>query len=157
MFLPYLYGSHSIPEARGTFFNLSGHHSADHILMAVYEGILFSLMQHVKNLYPSGELPRLARFSGGMARSRLWCQMLADVLGIPVETTASPECGALGAAICGAVASGSFAGFEEAARAMTRVDGRFEPDASRHAVYMRKYRTYERAVASISQFYRASD
>jgi len=153
VFLPYLYGSNSIPEARGTLLNLAGHHTSDDVLVAVYEGILFSVMQHVKNLYP-GELPRLARFTGGIARSKIWCQMLADVLGIPVETTACPEPGTLGVAICAAIADGAFADFEEASRAMTHVTGRYEPDAARHGVYMDKYATYEKAVASIGAFYR---
>ena len=153
VFLPYLYGSNSVPEARGTFFNLAGHHSADHVLAAVYEGILFSLLQHVKNLYP-GELPALARFSGGMARSPLWCRMLADVLGTAVEVTACPEPGTLGAAICATVAAGRFPGYAQAVQAMVHVTERFEPDPARHAVYREKYRAYERAVAAAGAFYR---
>ncbi|HAW45438.1 MAG TPA: hypothetical protein DCW60_03695 [Sutterella sp.] len=153
VFLPYLYGSNSIPEARGTFFNLAGHHTADHVLMAVYEGILFSLMQHVKNLYPKGDFPKLARFSGGIAKSRVWCQMLADVLGLSVEVTGCPEPGTLGVAMCAAIADGRYASFEEASKAMTHVTDRFEPDMAKHEIYLKKFATYERAVASIGAFY----
>ena len=53
--------------------------------------------------------PRSARVSGGGARSRLWLEIVASVLGLPLELTAVEEGAAFGAALLGGVAAGVFA------------------------------------------------
>ncbi|MBQ4425533.1 MAG: carbohydrate kinase [Lachnospiraceae bacterium] len=152
VFLPYLYGSNSIPEARGALLNLAGHHTADQVLMAIYEGIVFSLQQHMELLYPGG-FPSAARFSGGVSRSSVWCQLLADVLGITIETTECRELGALGSAVCAAIADGRYTDYAQAAAHMTHVSGRFYPNREKHAVYQKKYAVYQKAIEALAVFY----
>ena len=55
------------------------------------------------------------RLSGGVSRSAFFAQLLADVLGRPVEVTAAHEASALGAALCAGVGAGVFASLAEAA------------------------------------------
>jgi len=62
--------------------------------------------------------------TGGATRSRLWSQIRADVLGIPVFIPRSAE-PAVGMAILARAGTGSVA---DAASRMTRVSMRFEPD-----------------------------
>lgn len=152
IFLPYLYGSNAAASAKACFFNLSGHHTSDHVLMAVYEGILFSLLQHIQTLYKE-QLPEAARFSGGASRSAVWYQMLADILGIPIEITGCTELGALGAAICASIASGYYKDYPDAVRHMCHITKTYQPDRTRTNIYKQKYLQYQKAVQCLKTFY----
>ena len=44
--------------------------------------------------------------AGGVAKSKIWVQMFADVLQTPIEVARSQELGALGSAISAGVPSG---------------------------------------------------
>ena len=150
IFLPYLYGSNTSSGAKGCLLNLAGHHTGADVLRAVYEGILFSLLQHVDALY-EGKRPASARFSGGPSRSSVWCQMLADVLELPIEVMECRELGALGAAICASVASGVYTDYADAVSRMTHTSGRYLPDPARAAIYRHKYDSYQKAASSMQE------
>lgn len=152
IFLPYLYGSNTVSGAKAGFFNLSSHHTLRHMLTAVYEGIVFSMMDHVRRLCPD-TLPSAARLSGGPARSAVWSQMLCDLLGIPLEILEATETGALGSAMCAAAAVGAYADLSAAAKTMNRICKVYTPDRMRHLVYQKKYRQYQRAVEALQVFY----
>jgi xylulokinase len=73
---------------------------------------------------------------GGGSRSDLWCQIIADVMGLPVLRSASAEASALGAAMAAGVAARWFADFGAAATAMAGpITARFDPDPSRVSAY----------------------
>lgn len=152
IFLPYLYGSNTAVAAKAAFFNLSGHHTDQHMLMAVYEGILFSLFQHIQTLC-GDQLPASVRFSGGAARSPVWCQMLSDISGAPIEVMDCEELGALGAAICAGIAIGLYADYSEATERMCRVSRTYHPEPERVKLYKKKYTNYQKAVKSLEFFY----
>jgi autoinducer 2 (AI-2) kinase len=54
-----------------------------------------------------------AIFTGGAAKGRLWPQIMADVLGVPVHVPVVTESSALGAAICAGAGAGIFPAFAE--------------------------------------------
>jgi xylulokinase len=62
--------------------------------------------------------------SGGAAKSALWRQIQADILGMPVYTTKTKEEACQGAAILAAVGCGLFRNVPEACRAIVRVNDR---------------------------------
>lgn len=67
-------------------------------------------------------------FVGGPSQSQLWCQILADVLGVPVRVPAIGEATGLGAALCALVGTGTFANLTEATEATAETGGEYEPD-----------------------------
>ena len=69
----------------------------------------------------------MVRVSGGGARSRLWLEILATVLGRPIEQVAVPEAAALGAALLGGVAGGVWNSVEEAIASQAAVTETIEP------------------------------
>ncbi|MEO6246319.1 MAG: FGGY-family carbohydrate kinase [Opitutaceae bacterium] len=73
--------------------------------------------------------------TGGGARSPLWLQITADVLGVPVVTPACAERACLGAAAFAAVAAGMYATSAEATAVMVRPERVFEPNPRRTSLY----------------------
>ncbi len=144
-FLPYLAGErtpHADPDARGAFVGLSLHHDRGALVRAVLEGVAFGLRDSLELLRGLGVEASHARVSGGGSRGDLWLRIVASVLGIPLETTATDEGSAYGAALLGGVAGGMFADVNEAAARCVRVERRIEPDAADAAQYELLYRRY---------------
>ncbi len=104
-FLPYLAGErtpHNDPEATGAFVGLTLRHDRGALVRAVLEGVAFA-MRDALDLVGSGALGRV---SGGEGRSDLWLRIVASVLEVPLERTATDEGAAFGAAVLGGVAAG---------------------------------------------------
>lgn len=80
---------------------------------------------------------------GGGARSPLWCQIMADVLGRPVDVAREPEATCLGAGILAAFGAGIFTSVQEAAAAMTGTGKRYVPNSEQSAKYDRIYDLYK--------------
>jgi xylulokinase len=93
----------------------------------VLEGVAFGLADSLDLLRALGVEAATARVSGGGARSRLWLEIVASVLGIPLELTESEEGSALGAALLGGVAGGVFADVDDAVDRCVRVTETIEP------------------------------
>jgi autoinducer 2 (AI-2) kinase len=73
-----------------------------------------------------------------MSLSRAWAQLVADVLGEPVEVAACPESSGLGAALCAGVGAGLWRDLEEAARTLAG-PARIEPRPEAAARYAELY------------------
>ena len=144
-FQPYLAGErtpHADPDARGAFVGLTLRHDRGALVRAVLEGVAYGLRDSLELLRALGVEAEVGRASGGGARSRLWLEIVASVLDLPLERTAAEEGAAYGAALLGGVANGIFADAHEAVAACVRVRDRTEPDADLHAAYDDGYRTY---------------
>ena len=147
-FLPALCGS-TAPRwndrMRGGFAGLSMNHGRPHLARAVLEGCAFALRDIVDRLDALGLGGGEVRVVGGGARSRLWMQIKADVLGRPVRSVLSPEATALGAAMLAGVAGGLFRDSDDAvARAVQLAAAPIEPDPDHVAVYQDAYDEYRR-------------
>jgi L-xylulokinase len=141
-FHPYLHGSRLAATMRAGFYGVAGWHDEGHMLRALFEGVAFEHRRHVDVLRAAGIRFDSASLSGGGARSAVWPQMFADVLGIPVSIPACSEAGALGAAIAAAVGARIFPDLPEAVHAMTGTRARFVPNPDMAAHYEERYRTY---------------
>lgn len=141
-FLPYLQGErtpHADPQARGAFVGLSLVHDRGALVRAVLEGVAFGLRDSLELLRELGVAPESARVSGGGAGSGLWLEIVASVLGLPLELTAVEEGAAFGAALLGGVAAGVFATAEEAAASCVSIRDRVEPNPDWHKTYQGGY------------------
>jgi xylulokinase len=146
LFLPYLQGErtpHADPNARGAFCGLSLVHDRGALVRAVLEGVAFGLRDSLELLRELGVEPESARASGGGARSRLWLEIVASVLGLPLELTAVEEGAAYGAALLGGLAAEIFPSAEEAVRACVRVRDQIEPNGDWQEYYERGYSRFQ--------------
>jgi xylulokinase len=111
LFAPYLAGERTPypdPDARGAFIGLSLRHDRGALWRAMLEGVAFGLRDSLELLRALGARPEVGRVSGGGARSELWLQIVASVLGLPLERMESEEGSAFGAALLAGVRAGVF-------------------------------------------------
>ena len=111
MYLPWIHGERSPiddPMVRGGFAGLSLEHNASHLIRAVLEGVALNTRWLQKHLEENlGRPLKAVTVVGGGARSNLWCQIQADVLGRPVRQAEDPQMtNARGAGISALVALG---------------------------------------------------
>jgi xylulokinase len=140
--LPYLLGEKTPindPTARGAFAGLHLGHERGHLFRAILEGVAFGFRHHLDVFAERGQTPRKVRLTNGGARSELWAQVTADVLGLPLEQVQVVGGSALGAAFVAGMGTGVFRGWHEIER-FTSVDAVIEPHP--HAVYEERYRAY---------------
>ncbi|MGJ3238613.1 MAG: xylulokinase [Anaerolineae bacterium] len=154
LFLPYLTGErtpHPDPLARGAFVGLTSRHTRAHMTRAVLEGVAFGLKDSFTLIDQVG-LPQEfeVRISGGGAKSPIWQQIIADVLGAPLVNVNTPETGAFGAALLGAVGVGAFASVPEACTA-TIITGERVETSEAVATYNAFYPVYRALYPALQQ------
>lgn len=100
VYLPYLAGERSPfsdPNARACYIGISGRTERSDLVRAVMEGTGFAYRALLEALTSDAEALYVV---GGGARSTVWMQILADILGCPVHIVAEPtNAAARGAAI----------------------------------------------------------
>ena len=155
VFLPFLAAGNMDPRAKACFLGLSTAHEKRDLARAVYEGIAFSHRYHLDRLLASrGKRSGTIRLAGGAAKSEVWTQMFADVMNMPVETSAADETGALGCAIAVAAALGDYPDIATAAAKMCGMKKPVLPRAEAVPAYEEKYQRYLKAIRCLHDFWR---
>ena len=152
LFLPYLVGT-SAPEfdadAKGVFWGLRQEHDCIDMAGSIMEGVAYVLNKNLKHVAKNGIHLQNIIATGGGAKSPIWCQLYADITGLPVRIPAEKEAACLGAAMIAAVADGKYADFEVASKELVSFSKEYTPNPCEH--YERKYRRfcklYEAALA----------
>jgi len=156
LFAPYLSGErtpHPDSDVRGGFVGLGLRHDRGAMVRAVLEGVAHALRDGLDLIHSTGARPASARVSGGGARSELWCEILAAVLDLPLEHTASASAGAAyGAALLGGVAGGLFSDPAAAASATVRVTGEVAPDPALVEAYAAQRERYQALYPALAAF-----
>jgi xylulokinase len=146
LFLPYLTGERTPypdPLARGAWVGLTVRHNRAHLTRSVLEGVAFGIKDSFQLIRESGlGTIEQVRISGGGAKSPLWRQIMADVLGVKLATVNTTEGAAFGAAILAGVGIGQYKSVQKACETMIEVTGFTEPDESRSPTYEEFYARY---------------
>ncbi|RAI04194.1 carbohydrate kinase [Acuticoccus sediminis] len=138
MFVPYLAGERAPvwrPDVRGVLAGLSRAHGPAEAMFAVIEGVAGAVEDIVRTAEAAGTTARAVTVCGGGALSDAWCQIKADVLGLPVIRPREVETGLVGSAAAAAVGLGVYATLAEAARAMNAPERTFAPRPEFAAVF----------------------
>lgn len=150
IFLPFLNGSNEDALAKGTFVGLTSYHTREHMLRAVYEGVVFSHYTHIRKLLASRDVPTSVRLSGGAAKSDVWAQIFADVLQLPIDVIEDKELGAQGAAMAAGIAAGLYPDYETAVRETVKISRTIYPRREYAAIYKKKYEMYRAVIEGLS-------
>jgi len=142
LFLPYLVGTNA-PEfdadATGVFWGLRQEHDVFDMAHAVMEGVAFVLRKNCEAIKEKGTKLTSIIATGGGAKSDIWCQLQADITGLPILIPEEKEAACLGAAVIAAVADGAVDSLEAAAKDI-QIKKKFEPHCSEELE--RKYRRF---------------
>ncbi len=146
LFLPYLTGErtpHPDPLARGAFVGLTVRHTLPHMTRAVLEGVGFGLRDSFELMQQIGlGTIQQVRISGGGARSALWRQILADLLGSELVTVNTREGAAYGAALLAGVGVGVWPDVDTACAQVIHMTGNTKPNPERASHYNAVYEQY---------------
>lgn len=145
IFTPWLYGERSPIDdrlIRGGFFNQTLNTSRSHLIRAVYEGVAYNtrwLLGYVEDFIQRKVLS--IRMVGGGAKSNIWCQIYADVLGCIVHQVRNPMLvNAMGAAFLACVALKHLT-FDDVP-SLVIIENTYEPNHANQRLYSDLYREF---------------
>lgn len=128
------------PYARANFFGISQVTTRADLIRAVYEGISLSIRDCLPHVDKSGTI----FLAGGGAKSPVWAQMIADVVGMKVMVPSGKELGAKGAALMLGVRQGLYQSYDEAIQKACAFSREYEPDPANARKYDLIYELYRR-------------
>ncbi len=154
LFHPYLTGEltpYANPKLKGGFTCVGAEHTKAHFVRAVMEGVAFSLLDCKNYLEEKGvQLGAKAYVIGGGAKSKVWRQIVADMLGMPLVRT---ECNdsSFGTAMCAGIAGGVFTDFDDAKLRCQKVIGETTPIPENTEKYRKIFAKYKKVSAFFNE------
>jgi xylulokinase len=145
IFLPYMRGiwaGDSNPNARGVFFGLNLVNKTGDMYRAVIEGMGYGLKEIADLFSKLGYDSSSIRVIGGGAKSKLWRQILSDILGKKILCpSVTREAGALGAAVAGGLGIGLYGNFS-ILHEKIKINDITEPDEEKTKEYEKYYKIF---------------
>ena len=143
---------------RGAWVGFSWGHTRDHFYRAVLESVALEYAYYLgilRELLPELSLSE-ARVIGGGAKSAVWNQIKADVLGVPYQRLQRAEFATWGAALVAGRAVGLYSDLALAAAETTEPDGApVQPQAGVHEEYRALAERYARWQELLAKGFRA--
>jgi xylulokinase len=125
VFLPYLDGDYTPnndANARGCFLGMGTRTTKGDMLRAVLEGVGLSILSSIMLIRELGGRLDEILLTGGIARSRLWLQIISDITGCSISLPEETEGAPFGSAIVAGLGTGVFASYDEAISKMVRIN-----------------------------------
>ncbi len=157
MYTPWLYGERAPIEdrhVRAGLFNLSLHNSRADIIRAFLEGVALNVRWVMKPAedFMGRKITQLHVVGGG-GSSNLWCQIFADVLGVPIiQVRDSIQTNARGSAYIAGVGLGLMK-YSDIPH-MLDIKARYEPNPEHRAVYDRCFQEFEQTYKAMKGIYK---
>jgi xylulokinase len=157
LYTPWIFAERSPvddPNLRAGLLNMSLQHSREDVIRAVLEGVALNTRWMVTpfNRFLGKRLEQVTMVGGG-ATSNVWCQIFADILGIPVRQVKSPiQANAVGAAFIGSVGIGALS--YDDIPSLTSIRHTYLPDFGRKAIYDELFETFKLAYRRLAPLYR---
>ncbi len=156
LFLPYMSGERSPiwnPNARGVLFGLTLRHQRKDLLRAVLEGGAFVVRDNLNVFHSLGLDIQELRITGGGARSALWRQIMADVLGHPLYRLSVQETATFGAAILAGSGAQIYRDPGQSAQRLVKAYPAEQPDSAPHQYYLRRFKLFKQLYESLVECY----
>lgn len=146
MVLPFLQGMGGTPDvdatATGLIAGLTTQTRLPDIYRAILEGVTFEMRYNQEKLRDNGVKFQRLYACGGGAKSPVWLQIKADILGCEIIPVKSDETGAMGSAILGIAAVTGESPFAVAQR-FWKYGESILPNPERREIYNSKYQLYK--------------
>jgi xylulokinase len=89
---------------------------------------------------------------GGSSRSKIWLQMMANILNLKVSTVKIDEGGCLACAMLGAVSTGEYKDIDEAITNLVKLKETYEPQVKINKLFEDKFAVYNSIYKSVKKF-----
>ncbi len=155
-FLPYLMGERSPindTSARATFLGMSMNTTRADMLQAVFEGVAFAIRDSFEVAKSLGIDIARSNICGGGAKSELWKKIMANVLGIPLDTVKTEQGPGYGGAILAMVGCGEFESVVTACESLVEISDTVYPDEKLSSLYNEKYSTFKAIYPSLKAIF----
>lgn len=149
IFLPYIFGSNYNPQAKACLIGMDSSHTKAQIARSIFEGIVFCHKVHIEKLLMNDFKPKAVRLAGGAANSKVWVQIFADVINLPIEIVDTKELGSLGSAMAAGVAVGVYKDLKDAAKKLVKIKYRIEPIQENVEIYKSKFELYKKTADAL--------
>lgn len=136
-------------DAKGAVVGLTVEHTTSDLYRAMMEGVVYEMMLNMEYLEQAGICPKKLFATGGGASSKVWMQMKADILNIPITSLGSTEAGAAGCAMMAGIAAGVFESMEDAAKKLITEKETYYPRKEHHRAYQMEYKRYRRLYQAV--------
>jgi len=139
--------------SKGVFFGQTLDHGKGHFARAVLEAIAFQYVGTI-DLFKRFDVDvRNISMVGGEAKSKLWNQIKADVLGVPIKIPEVTDAAALGSAILAGVGVGEYDGVESAVKKIVKIREVYRSNRKLCKEYRRVYEKYWKTYEIIERAY----
>lgn len=135
--------------SKGAITGLTAAHNVSDLYRAMLEGVVYEMRLNMEELAKAGIVIKKLKAVGGGANSRVWMQMKADILGVPIVSLGSSEAGAAGSAMLTGIACNIFGDLEEAAEAMVKELETYYPRLEQREAYEQYYEKYRQLYPSV--------
>ena len=155
-YLPYLMGErspHNDPAARGSFIGLRMDSTRADMTQAVLEGVAFAIKDCVEIARAQGVEIASSTLCGGGAKSPLWREIMANILGIPLALPQTEQGPGYGGAMLAAVACGEYATVQECADKLIKIKSVTEPDPALVKKYAARYELWHKLYPTLKPLY----
>ncbi|MBD0375230.1 MAG: gluconokinase [Flavisolibacter sp.] len=155
--LPYLTGerdSKTGPYASGVFFGIRRSHSRTDFARSVLEGVAYSMRYLYDALQENNLHVKEVRMGGGGVNIKVWPQIFADVLGVPVTISAVNEMALIGSSMLALTAGGVFKDLNEASEKMLKESKRIEPNTKSVTIHDERYQFFKKLRETLGPLYK---
>ncbi len=157
-FLPYLMGERSPindTNATGMFIGLRPNTSRAAMYQAVLEGVAFAIRDNLVIIKQFGVDVKSSCLCGGGAKSKLWRQILANVLDTKLNIPMTEQGPGYGSAILAMVGAGQFDSVKAATDKFFEIKETVTPDKELVALYADRYEKYRKIYPAVKELYKA--
>ena len=135
--------------SKGAILGLTAGTTLPEIYRACMEGVACEMRLNYDALAGSGIHFTKLHATGGGAKSKVWMQMKADILNLPITSLKTSDAGTVGSAMLTGIAVGVFRDLAEAAAIMVHRRETYHPDQQRHEKYMQVYERYRKVYQAV--------
>ncbi len=129
--------------SKGAIIGLTTATTAAEIYRACMEGVAYEMRVNYEALHGSGIHFKKLNATGGGAKSKVWMQMKADILNLPITALKTADSGTVGSAMLTGMATGLFNSLSDAAEQMVHETETYIPRPEMHEKYMEIYGRYK--------------
>lgn len=156
-FIPHFSGRvlPSNTDLKGSWLGLDFKHTRGHMYRAVMESIAYEYkfyLSVLRSLYPDDDFRSMVTIGGG-AKSALFSQIKADVLGVDVMVFETGETALLGSAVIAACGVGMLSDYKQPIRRVMKKRAEYLSDAEKHRAYSFYADAYLKAIDQVTPFY----